>query len=330
MRYTLNKSITLSKNTTTKNTEGDNYHQQVKKCYNIVVVDENESESSDSSDTSYIPPTKIRKAIIRENDILTEEVCAALDRTKNNYRNAFYIVAPMYQSMDQNINKKACSVLTIRRRRMEVREKVAEEIKQSFKPEVTLTIHWDGKLLPALTSKKKVDRLTILVSGEGISKLLGVPAIASGTGKDQAFVFILIIDWNIIDRVTCMCFDTTVSNTSKDLGACTILEERLGKQLFDFACRHHVHELLRGAAFDSLFEPSSGPNIKLFQRFREIWDTIDQDIHVSAMEDFKISALLMPLRNELIIFIKQQLFLFQPRDDYEELLLLSLIFLGEN
>ena len=71
-----------------------------------------------------------------------------------------------------------------------------------------------------------------------------------------------------------MCFDTTASNTGKDLGACTILEERLGKKLFGFACRRHVHELRPGAAFDSLFEPSSGPNIKLFQRFREIWDTI--------------------------------------------------------
>ena len=37
----------------------------------------------------------------------------------------------------------------------------------------------------------------------------------------------------------------------------------------------------------------------------------------------------MLLRNELITLIKQQLLLFQPGDDYEELLLLSLIFLGE-
>ena len=101
----------------------------------------------------------------------------------------------MCQSMGQKINKKACSVSTIWRRRMEVREKVTKEIKQSFKPEVTVTIHWDGKLLPAFTSKEKVDRLANLVSGEGISKLLGVPAIASGTGKAQVdAVFELIID----------------------------------------------------------------------------------------------------------------------------------------
>ena len=63
----------------------------------------------------------------------------------------------MRQSMGQNINKKAYSVLTIRRRRIEVGEKVAKEIKQSFKPEVTLTFYWDGKLLPAFTSQKKLD-----------------------------------------------------------------------------------------------------------------------------------------------------------------------------
>ena len=60
-RYNQNRSTTLSRNTTPKNTEGDNDHQQGKKYHNIVVFDENESELSDSSDTSYIPPTKIRK-----------------------------------------------------------------------------------------------------------------------------------------------------------------------------------------------------------------------------------------------------------------------------
>lgn len=84
-----------------------------------------------------------------------------------------------------------------------MREQAANEIRQSFKPEVTLAIHWDGKLIIALNSKKKVDKLTILVSKEGIAKLLGVPAISSGIGKAQTDAMSeLIKDWNLINRVS--------------------------------------------------------------------------------------------------------------------------------
>ena len=223
------------------------------------------------------------------------------------------------------------SASSILRQRSIVRQRIAQDIKQTFQPEVTLTVHWDGKMLAGLISKKKEDRLAIAVSGEGISKLLAVPAIPSGTGKAQAdAVFEAIEDWKITDRVTFMCFGTTSSNTGREIGACIKLEEKFGKKLFHFACRHHIHELLPAAAFDSLFGPSSGPNIKLFQTFSEAWDTLDYVDYHSAMQDTKISGLLEPVRDDSIDFIKKQLLVFQPRDDYKELLQLVLLFLGGN
>ncbi|KAF0708425.1 Uncharacterized protein FWK35_00031509, partial [Aphis craccivora] len=53
----------------------------------------------------------------------------------------------------------------------------------SFKPDCPLTVHWDGKILPDITGKDNVDRLPILVSGDGVSKLLSVPKLESGTGE---------------------------------------------------------------------------------------------------------------------------------------------------
>jgi len=35
-----------------------------------------------------------------------------------------------------------------------------------------------SKILPELMSKESVDRLAVLVSGEGVMKLLGVPKLA--------------------------------------------------------------------------------------------------------------------------------------------------------
>ena len=44
-------------------------------------------------------------------------------------------------------------------------------------------VHWDGKMMKDITGQETVDRLPILVSMNGCSKLLSVPMIQSGTGK---------------------------------------------------------------------------------------------------------------------------------------------------
>lgn len=39
-------------------------------------------------------------------------------------------------------------------------------------------------MLPVLMSKESVDRLAVLVSGEGLMRLLGGPKLTSGTRKE--------------------------------------------------------------------------------------------------------------------------------------------------
>ena len=55
---------------------------------------------------------------------------------------------------------------------------MSKKLKEAFKADVPLVVHWDGKLIPDLTDKQ-VDRLPILVSGLGISQLLAVAKLAS-------------------------------------------------------------------------------------------------------------------------------------------------------
>jgi len=133
-------------------------------------------------------------------------------------------------------------------------------------------------MMPALQSKQSVDRLAILVSGEGTTKLLGVSKIHSGTGEAQATaVFSLIQEWNLNDRVQFMSFDTTLSNTGLKSGACVLLEQKLGRNLVSLACRHHVMELIVTKVFDKVMEASSGPNINYFKDLqtsgRQLTDT---------------------------------------------------------
>lgn len=180
------------------------------------------------------------------------------------------------------------------------------------------------------TTKRKVDRLVILVSGEDILKLLEVTQIPSGTGEAQATaVFKTIKDWGLVNQVTSMCLDTTASNTGKTNGACVKLQNKMGKTLFSFACRHHILELLPGAILDFFFGPSSGPNVPLFQQFSEACDSLDHTLYHAAMEDPIISRHIIPIKNELNTVIRQQLAIFHPRGDYKELLFLILTFLGE-
>jgi len=148
-------------------------------------------------------------------------------------------------------------------------------------------------------------------------KLLGVPRLPNGTGQAQATaVFNLIQDWNRVDRVKCMSFDTTASNTGVHASTCVLLEEKLGKDLVSLACRHHIMELMVDKVFDTLIGPSSGPNIKLFQRCGEHWGSIDRSEYESGLKVDSIASALSPVLDDLIQFIQQQLTEFQPKDDY--------------
>uniref|UniRef100_A0A2S2PCY9 Uncharacterized protein n=1 Tax=Schizaphis graminum TaxID=13262 RepID=A0A2S2PCY9_SCHGA len=304
---------------------------------NNIDCDDSQCSSSDN-DELYVPsskrlkknnsPTKVNTLF--NSTIVTSRVASALDRTKVSDRNAMYVLSATLQSLGHNIQNFTLNRESIRQARREYREKIADEIKTSFVTTIPLTVHWDGKLLPDLTSKDKVDRLAVIVSGDGIMKLLGVPKIPNGTGEAQATaVFELLEEWNLIERIHFMSFDTTASNSGVKAGACVLLEKKIKRDLLSLACRHHILELIIESVFNALMGASSGPNIKIFQRFAEKWNEIDVEKYESGIIEDAVASKLNPQKYVLVKYINDQLATFQPRDDYKELLQLSLIFLGD-
>lgn len=288
-----------------------------------------ETEASNSDDDIDLQKNPAKPKRSRPPNVVSPGLAAALDRTKESDRNAMYIIAAAAQSLGHSPSAMALNKESIRRARHKPREIAASEIQASFDLNCPLTVHWDEKMLPALTSKEQVERLAVLVSGDETMKLLGVPKLPNGTGQAMATaVFNLIQEWNLTDRINFMCFDTTASNTGVHAGTCILLEEKLGRNLISLACRHHIMELMVGKVFDTLMGPSSGPNIKLFQRFRECWGSIDHSTYESGLDIEFIASTLNPVKDDIIHFIRQQLTEFHPRDDYRELLHLSLLFLG--
>lgn len=174
------------------------------------------------------PPKRERKAII------DAQLAGWLDRHKVSDRAAVGVLAGAANSLGQPLEELALNRSTVRRQRKAHRQAQASSYRGSFTPEGPLVVHWDGKMMPDLTGHESVDRLPVLVSGpcETSPTLLKVPRIASGTGLNQAtIVSSCLQDWNIVDKVETMCFDTTGSNTGRRAGSCVLLEQQLGKNL---------------------------------------------------------------------------------------------------
>ena len=160
-----------------------------------------------------------------------------------------------------------------------------------------LTVHWDGKLMEDITTKKHIDRLPILVSGANTDinianteKLLKNSKLTSGTGASQAEAVVKCLDdWHHRDQVVALSFDTTASNTGHRSGACTLIEDKLEKDILHFSCRHHIMELIIGSAFEKVTATSTGPEIQIFKRFQQQWLDIDHGQFAPADTDRRSS-----------------------------------------
>ena len=181
-------------------------------------------------------------------NIVTPSLAAALDRTKLSDRKAAFVLTEAAKSLGHNVEELNINRFSIHRHQESHRMNFARSVQDKFDPTVSLTVHWDGKLIPASTGKDQMDRLPVLVSGLGVDQLLAVTKLGRGTGAAQADAVVNALqEWDITDRVAAMSFDTS-SNTGHISGVCTLIQQKLGRELLFLACRHHVLELLVGGA----------------------------------------------------------------------------------
>ena len=129
-----------------------------------------------------------------------------------------------------------------------------------------------------------------------------------------------------------MVFDTTADNTGHLTAACIKIQEKLNRPLLWSGCCHHIGELVIHHVFTDLkIEASKSPDISLFTRLRDNWELIPRKCppnHLS-MEGLteEAQALVTRLKTELLSLqaVKKDFV----RDDYDELLSLSVAFVSE-
>ena len=231
------------------------------------------------------------------------------------------------------------------RSREEAVREVATDIKENFKVDFPLGLHWDGKIMVDIDdSNTKVERLPVHVSdSKGGTKLLGVPKLMVGDAPGLAGTNIanatydLLKKWELEEKIATMNFDTTSTNTGHISGGCICIQKIIGRPLLWNACRKHVGEVHISKAWDILnVETSSGPEIGIFNRFKNNFNLIP--LATSKKQLFDINSV---ESKHKVFFSDQRLFVISTlkevqkkgaykRDDYKELINLVLMYLGEN
>ncbi|KAL4103442.1 hypothetical protein QTP88_018819 [Uroleucon formosanum] len=263
-------------------------------------------------------------------EFITTKLAAALDKCKITDREAVHLLISTVEALGLDVNDFIINRSSIHRYRERFRSEFNKELRKSFsQPLTAAVVHWDGKILPALTGNEYVDRLPVLITNNNSEYLLGVPKLESATGKEQAqAIFHALQDWGIKDSVKAICCDTTASNTGRLNGACVLLEQLLEKDLLYLPCRHHISEVILKSVFDVKFGSTSGPNVPIFKRFKEYWSKIDTTKFKSGIDIMQSRKLLDDEVDTVLSFTLNCLKVQQCREDYRELLELTVIFLG--
>ncbi|GBN15671.1 hypothetical protein AVEN_261218-1 [Araneus ventricosus] len=107
-------------------------------------------------------------------------------------RDSVFILEAIIDVLGCDIDEFPISKSSIQRIRTEKRKERAQNIKIDFQNKVPdlVTLHSDGKLLPALSARKsKEERLPIVISCGFKEQLIAVPRLDNSTGKEQAQAF---------------------------------------------------------------------------------------------------------------------------------------------
>lgn len=266
-------------------------------------------------------------------NILNGNVALALDRCKISDRNAVYLIGAVAAALNVELDSLILNRSSIRNYREKIRKEKAEFLQRAFK-NVNLTasvLHWDGKMIKNVMTGKIAERLRVVISCGNVEKIVGVPELDDGQGITQAnAIYEVIADWGLNSTIKAVCCDTTNSNLGDLSGAATLLEQSLGKDLLYLPCRHHIFELILRAVFDvKKISATTGPAVPLFKNFQNEWLKINQNQYNTGIEGEDFRNIIHNKIDGIKSFVKSQLEITQPRDDYEELLLLVQIFIGE-
>ncbi len=161
-------------------------------------------------------------------------------------------------------------------------------------------------------------------------KILGIPVIPDSNGSAQHDAVVsLLNEWEILDKIIGLVFDTTSSNTGRFKASASAIESTLNKAVLWLACLHHVYEIHVKHVSDYFMGKRNSPSEAIFVRFQTEWSEMDQDTSSLILFDYDVDKELQEVAFEVVEWgqdcLEKETF---PRQDYREPLELTVLFLG--
>lgn len=293
-----------------------------------------DDSSENDNDTDWIPPQRKKKrtrAVMPDND--ATNIFTLLDRTNLSCRQGAFVFNSVLQKFApekmKNIATSKSSIHTYRKKNREN----GNILRPSTDKDAKYVLHFDSKSFKSSQRHKNEKRLALTVSFGRTEHLLGVPLLKNGMGLTAAnAAYNHIQEFQLNENIIGLSFDTEPVNTGASNGACVKIEEKLNKSILNLACRHHTSEIVCGDVFEKVFDRcTTGPDEELFKEFSKTWNKFPHNQY-SPCNDPRLeeNQHLRGLRDQAITFILEQLEYRENfnRDDYVEILELSLLFLG--
>ena len=227
-------------------------------------------------------------------------------------------------TVSSGLKSKGLSKSNVHRISNEIVKGTAESAREAIRSKQgsNMFLQYDGKIVKEYTKGKKLiqDRLAISVKCGDESSLLGIPPCLDGIGECQTNNIIEVLEeYQLKEEIIGLTFDTTASNTGREKGVNTRINQYLGRPLLHLACRHHMYEChIKNVS--KLFRTSCGPDHPLFKRLSEIFLNIEVDqnklckyVYDKDIELDNVARKTLTMMDKVLA--EQQL----PRGDYIEL-----------
>lgn len=182
-------------------------------------------------------------------------------------------------------------------------------------------------------------RLAIVWYSNEVHNVLGMKTMPDKTARSQVnAIEDTCREFSIESKqIVALACDNENANVGNQNGTCVLLERAHEKSLLRPTCRRHIEEIVIKTVYNLLFK-SDTPNNKFYEMLKPIWSELrETNFPMTRIDDDEfiqdMGASLQSyeeLKDRAISELRAHAQNKQVRDDYQEVILVALKFLGEN
>lgn len=295
----------------------------------------------DDNDEDYVEPSKRRKksefipALIPRNILKLTASTAATQH--NSPANHAAMIGSFLIESQVSLEESIVSQSSARRAHIDFYKRGSDKAMDLVNASDFLTLHIDGKQMLDNTDGKVnlSEREAIVMSSPDLLKpqVIEIPSIKSSSAENQTICVMKAINkTKVKEKIIKINSDTTANMTGIRGGTLVKVEKELGRTVLKTPCRKHVAEIIAKHVSETVNgEASTGPEIPMFKLLKKIWTSIVDEIDYDNLDKFdwdNEDERIVEQANETREFLLNASNVF-PRDDYNELKNLCLVYLGE-